>query len=111
MKIMRIIARLRHSRDREPLVLTISLRKNISSPELLALIIIKVSIQGNQILQKKCQSHRHKQAAQFTGQRCGETLERHFRIFAKITQISKLSKMEAKYISPLVQMGEEFLSR
>lgn len=109
MKIMRIIAHLLHNRGREPLVLTISLRKNINSPEHLLIIINKVNIPENQTLQLKCLSPKPKRAVQFTGQRCGETSERPFRIFAKITQISRQFKMEAKSISPLVQMvGEAF---
>ena len=100
----RIIALRRHSSDREPLVHTTSLRKNINSQEITS--SRHISRWWTLIQQPRSANLPSKLAVPSMARRCGVISARLFRIFAKITQISKQSKMEAKSISHQGQMEE-----
>jgi hypothetical protein len=104
----RIIALRPLSKDREPLVHTISLRKNINSlgqPQ----EALSSSTKGPSptLLLRLLREVISRPAALFTGPRCGVISGRLFRISAKTTQILRPSKMEAKSILTLVLTEEE----
>ena len=96
LKMQRIIVHRRHSSGREPLVPTTSLRKNINSLEITS--SRQISRWGTQILQPRSLNLPNKLAAPSMALRCGVISARLFTTFAKITQISRQSKMEAKSI-------------
>ena len=110
-RMQRTIALRPRSRDREPLVHTTSLRKNINFPGLLlethSFITKGLNLTLPLRLLKEAIS---RLAALYMDPRCGAIFGRLFRIFAKTTQIIRLFKMEVKSILPLAPMEEEFQS-